>query len=128
MGLIQSQTTWWYQDGAISAAQGFTSGWYNLEVLNSAQFFLTYVGVSNVAVFVDISPADANGRCGVDPGDALEAITALASGANGSEGFFFPAAPTPFDRPFASGRVRLTASANIASVYLAMCSNAAPPG
>ena len=128
MGLVQSQTTWWYKAGAITAAAGFTSGWYNLEVLNAAQFFLKYTGSSNVAVFIDISPADAYGRCGVSPGDALEAVTALAAGANNTEGFFFPASPTPFDRPFASGRVRLTATGDITSVYFAMCSNAAPPG
>ncbi len=127
MSLIQSQTTWWFKAEAVTTA-GFTSGWYNAEVLNGAQFFLKYAGVSNVGVLVDISPAEARGNGPVSPADALEAITALTSGANGSEGFFFPAAPTSFDRPFKSFRVRMTVSANITLYYFAICQNAAAPG
>ena len=127
MSLLESQTTWWFTAEAVTTA-GFTSGWYNAEVLNAAQFFLKYTGASNVGVLVDISPAEAHGNGLVTPANALEAITALTSGANGSEGFFFPASPTSFDRPFKSFRVRMTVSANITACYFAMCANAAAPG
>lgn len=127
MSLLESQTTWWFKAESVTTA-GFTSGWYNAEVLNAAQFFLKYTGVSNVGVLVDISPAEAHGNGPVDPADALDAITALASAPNGSEGFFFPASPTSFDRPFKSFRVRMTASANITLCYFGICQNAAAPG
>ena len=127
MSLIESQTIWWYKNEAVTTA-GFTSEWYNSEVLNAAQFFLKYAGASNVGVLVDISPAEAHGNGLVEPADALDTIMALTSGANGSKGFFFPAAPTSFDRPFKSFRVRMTVSSNITACYLAMCANAAAPG
>ena len=127
MSLIESQTTWWFVNEAVTTA-GFTSEWYNAEVLNGGQFFLKYTGTSNVGIFVDISPAEAHGNGLVLPANALEAITALTSGANGSEGFFNPATPSPFDRPFKSFRVRMTVSSNITACYFSLCANATVPG
>lgn len=129
MGLILSQTTWLQQATSLLVANSpIQTEWYNAEVLNGAQMFLKYSSVANVAVNLHLSPADAYGRCGIDPANAYDTLAALASGANGGEGFFFPAAPSIFDRPFASWRLELVLSANITLCYFAYCANAAEPG
>ncbi len=132
---LQSQTTWFYRNSAVLTADSpITGEWHNVEVLNGGQFFLKYSGVSNVGVLLHLSPAEARGNdvdedlVKMSPADCYEEITALTSGANGSEGFFSPATPSIFDRPFRSFRYRLTLDANITACYFVLCSNAAAPG
>lgn len=120
MSVIHNITQWIHKKVALlTASSPFTSSWYNAETLNGSQMFLTYTGAANVTVDIRLSPADAFGRRGIDPDDAYEEFEALASGANGSEGFFDP--PEAVDRPFKSYQVVLTTDANITDVLLGIC-------
>ena len=120
MSVIHNITQWIHKKAALlTASSPFTSAWYNAETLNGSQMFLTYTGAANVTVDIRLSPADAFGRRGVDPDDAYEEFEALASGANGSEGFFDP--PEAVDRPFKAYQVVLTTDANITDVLLGIC-------
>lgn len=124
MSLIQNITHWFYTKETVSAGSPvLTTDWYNAEIFNGGQFFLTYDGAVNTTVEIDLSPAEANGHGLVAPADAFETIEALASGDNGSEGFFNPATPSPFDRPFKSWRVKFTAAAEITNCVFGLCSN-----
>ena len=124
MGLIQTVTQWFQKNEAVlSANSPVQSEWYNSEILNGGQFFLKYTGTSNVGVNLHLSPADAHGNKGVDPADCYDVVQGVAAGANGGLGWFNPATPSSYDRPFKSFRVELTVSANITACYFAMCSN-----
>jgi len=123
MSLVTNQTQWIHKNvPLLTASSPFTSGWYNAEMLNGAQFFLQYTGSANVTIDIQLSPCMANAKAPDPlPGSFYEEFEALASGANGAEGFFDP--PAAMDRPFQSYRVILTTDANITAVGLAICQN-----
>jgi len=126
MSLIQNVTLWLYTKETVAAgAPVLTTPWRNAEILNAGQLFLKYTGAVNTTVVIELSPADARGTDYdlVAPGDAYHSITALASGTNGAQGFFSPATPTPFDRPFKSWRLKFTVASQITDCVLALCSN-----
>lgn len=124
MGLIQTVTQWFYKKETVAAGSPvLTTSWYNAEILNGAQFFLKYTGAVNTTVVLELSPAEANGRDSVAPADAFHSITALSSGNNGAQGFFWPATPSAFDRPFKSWRLKFTAASQITNCVLALCGN-----
>lgn len=118
--MFHNVTHWFYKNAAVlTSASPITTGWYNAEDLNGCQFFLNYSGASNVTIDVQLSPADAQGRRGVNPSDAYEEFEALGSGANGAAGFFDP--PPAMDRPFASYRLVVTLDADITACDMALC-------
>ena len=120
MGAFHNVTHWIYKGAAVLTADSpITTEWWNAEDLNGCQFFLKYTGASNVTIDVQVSPADAYSRRGVSPADAYEEFEALASGANGTEGFFDP--PSAMDRPFASYRFVITLDADITACNFALC-------
>ena len=124
MSVIHNITQWIHKNVPLLTANSpFTSGWYNAESLNGAQLFLQYTGAANVKIDIRLSPAEAHSRSGVDPDDFYEEFVALASGANGAEGFFDP--PTAVDRPFQSYQIVTTTDANITAVALGVCQHGA---
>lgn len=122
MSLIQSVTQW-FKKGIDVGNGTYTSDWYNSEILNGGQFFLKYTGAVNVAVELHISPADARGHQDVDPADCYDVVVGVASADNNDLGFFNPATPSSFDRPFKSFRVKMTIASNITDCYFAACAN-----
>lgn len=130
MSLVQSGTLWFLRNEPFLAASSpWTGDWYNAEALNAGQFFFEHAGAANTVLSVDISPIQANGLetdangVALDPSNAFERISILASGAHGTEGFCFPAAGGPWDYPFKSWRMYLTTDANITAVYFCLCRN-----
>lgn len=124
MGLIQTVTLWIYTKETVAAGSPvLTTPWRNAEILNGGQFFLKYTESVNTTVVLELSPADANSHGPVAPGDAFHSITALASGDNKAQGFFWPTTPSAFDRPFKSWRLKFTAASQITNCVLALCAN-----
>jgi len=120
MGAFHNVTHWFYKGEPVLVADSpITTEWYNAEDLNGCQFFLSYPDVANVKIDVQVSPADAYGRRGVDPADAYEEFVALASGANNDAGFFDP--PTAMDRPFASYRFVITLDDDVTVCFFGLC-------
>jgi hypothetical protein len=122
MSLIQTVTQW-FKKGIDVSDRTYTSAWYNSEILNGGQFFLKYTGAVNVAVELHISPADAQGHQGIDPADCYDVVVGVASANNSALGFFNPATPSSFDRPFKSFRVKMTTASNITTCYFCACAN-----
>jgi hypothetical protein len=135
MGLIQTGTIWIYRNETVaSGLSPVTTPWRNAETFNGGQFFVQYGGSANLTLSLELSPIEANGLeadangVALDPDNAHEAVSVLASGAHGSEGFCKPESPSIMDDPWKSWRLVITFDAEMTNCYLAALYNALAGG